>query len=122
MYAVKRGPRRGVQTGRIDVILRTPHIHYLEFLAEQHGLSISGALGRILDKHADLALSTTKKPPRKEPKHLLLEPRHAEILDKLSVRYGLFKADIARRLIDAAMEQDDMVGDDDAYLARRIGR
>ncbi len=105
IYARKRGPKRGRRTTTIDISLRTPHVHYLEYLAEQQGLSVSGAFGFIVEKHAALAL-LTYKPPRKEKKHLLIEPRHADILDKLAIRSGLFKADIARRLIDEAMAKD----------------
>lgn len=109
MYAKKRGPRCGRQTTTIDLSLRTPHVHYLEYLAEQHGLSVSGAFGLILEKHTSLTL-LSYKPPRKEKKHLLIDPRHAEILERLAVRSGLFKADIARRLIDEAMARDEVVG------------
>lgn len=63
----------------------------------------------IVERHAAAAL-LTYKPPRKEKKELSIDPRHAAILDKLAVKSGLFKADIARRLIDQAIAQDEMVG------------
>jgi len=89
----------------IDLDLRTPHIHYLEYLAEQTGLSLSDAFGTIIEKNAALAL-LTYKPPRKEKKHFTIDPRHAEVLERLAVRAGLFKADIARRMIDEAIAND----------------
>ena len=93
----------------IDLSLRTPHVHYLEYLAEQHGLSVSGAFGFILEQHASLVM-LNYKPPRKRRKHLSIDPKHADILDRLAVRSGLLKADVARRLIDEAMAKDEVVG------------
>ena len=101
----RRGSQRGLRTRKIDVHLRTPHVHYLEYLAEQTGVSLSGAFGSIIEKHAALALMSYK-PPRKEEKHLSIEPGHADILSKLAVQQGLRKADIARRLIEEAMASD----------------
>lgn len=109
LRAQNHGSKRGLRTSRIDISLRTPHLHYLEYLAEQAGTSISGAFGVIVERHAAAAL-LTYKPPRKEKKELSIDPRHAAILDKLAVKSGLFKADIARRLIDQAIAQDEMVG------------
>lgn len=97
--------RRDGRRSTIVIGLRTPHIHYLEYLAEQTGVSLSEAFGSVVEKQAALAL-LSYKPPRKEKKHFVIDPRHAEILDKLAVKSGLFKADIARRLIDEALAND----------------
>ena len=105
----KRGSQRGRRTMRLNVCLRTPHVHYLEDLAEQTGMSVSGAFGSIVEKHAFLALMSYK-PPRKEEKYLTIEPGHADILTRLATQQGLYKADIARRLIEAAMAGDEVVG------------
>ena len=89
--------------------LRTPHVHYLEYLAEQLGVSLSGAFGSVVEKHAVLAL-ISYKPPRKERRHLSIEPEHAVALARLANQQGLCKADAARRLIEQAMALDEAVG------------
>lgn len=93
----------------IGLHLRAPHVDYLERLAEQTGVSLSDAFGMVIEKNAALAL-LTYKPPRKEYKHFTITPRHTEILEKLAVRSGLFKADIARRLIDEEIASDRVLG------------
>lgn len=100
---------RGARTAHIVAYLRTQHVHYLEFLAEQLGVSLSGAFGSVIEKHGAIVL-TSYLPPRKETKHFRIEPRHAELISRIAMRQGLPKADIARRLIEEAMAQDEVVG------------
>ena len=94
---------------RIDLGLRTPHVNYLEYIAEQEGTSVSAAFGAILEKHAGAALANYK-PPRKHLKALSIDPRHVEILSKLATKHGLFGYDMARRLIEEAIAPDKVVG------------
>lgn len=101
--------RRSTRSEVIDVQLRAPHVHYLEYLAEQAGISVSSAFESILEKQAALAL-LAYKPPRKRRMSFSLNPKNAEVLDRLAVKAGLFKADIARRLIDEALANDRSLG------------
>lgn len=109
IYAKKKRVQGDLAYKTIFIGLRSPHVQYLERIARQRGLSVSGAFGLIVEENAFSELPNAK-PPRKETKHLLINPKHAAILDKLAIRSGLYKADIARRLIDEAMVREEMAG------------
>ena len=94
---------------RVEIGLRSQHIHYLEYLAEQNGVSLSVAFSQIISRYA-VTSSATRKPPRKRRQDVVLDSRHVALLDRLALEQGLFRADVARRLIDAAIAEDRMVG------------
>lgn len=89
----------------IDVTLRDPHVAYLERLAEREEISVSAAFANILEQRA-IGMGTTERPPRKARKHFSITEPHLALLDRLTVRLGLKRSDVARRLIDWAMAEE----------------
>ena len=46
------------------------------------------------------------KPARKVRKHFSLQIRHLSFIDRLTVKWGMSRAAVARRLIDEALAKD----------------
>jgi hypothetical protein len=99
-------PKTKRRVGPIDLTLRTQQLQYLEYLAERDELPLSRALARIIDRCAEVPWSHPVNPTKKARKHFFLAPKHIALLDQLSVIWGLPRSDVARRLIDEALEKD----------------
>lgn len=90
---------------RVQFDLRTPHVTYLKALADRREIprrSISRAIGQII---GDLAEEIGTLPPLATPtlkvtKHVSITVTEIESLDQLSMRWGLNRSDVLRRLID----------------------
>ena len=95
---VKNGGSRKDPT--IDLRLRTHHAECLHIIARRDEISVSKAFANILEKHADLTDPSISEPAHKSRLHLWASLTHIAILDRLSVKWGLTRSDVARRLID----------------------
>lgn len=90
----------------MDVALRTQHVDYLEYLAERDGITLSHAFSLVLEAFK-IAARTRRKPPNKRAdKHFSLGDEHHAFLQRLSVDWGVSQSEVARRLIDGAIQQD----------------
>lgn len=90
----------------VDLTLRTKQVQYLEYIAERDDIPLSHALGQILASAIETEAPATERKTIKIRKHFSLTIQHVQFLDKLSTRYGLWRSDIARRLIDDALSKD----------------
>ena len=73
---------------------------WLHIIARRDEISVSKAFANILEKHADLTDPSISEPAHKSRLHLWASLTHIAILDRLSVKWGLTRSDVARRLID----------------------
>lgn len=89
----------------VELRLRTPQAAYLERLAGATDTDESRALRRLIDRRiAQDVEPPPSSPAKKQRKHLKLGRRHVAFLDKIRDRLGLSRSDMARRIIDDAME------------------
>lgn len=86
----------------IGLTLRTQQADYLERVAESEETSLSQAFGSILEAMAGETDIPAKSPTWRVRKHLVIDPRHQDVLNRLAAKWGLSKSDVARRLIDQA--------------------
>lgn len=97
------GQRRNKPT--MDTYLRSPQLAYLRRISEREGVSLSQALGSIIETQAEVA-SDQSSSSRKARTTLTLEPAQLALLDRLALKLGLSRSDVARRLIDHAQAND----------------
>lgn len=90
----------------VDVRLRSREVAYLEYLAERDEISVSKAFGLVVERHAQSAETLPRRPIRKVRSHFWMKPEHLVILDRLAVKWGVFRSDVARRLIGQALAED----------------
>lgn len=93
----------------LDVRLRTQQARYLERVKEREGLSLSRVFGEILARYTAEVATLPIKPTQKARRHLWIEPRELEILNRLSIKWGVSKGEVARRVIDAAIAEDVLI-------------
>ena len=93
--------------GTVFLRLRTPQIGYLEHQARWDGISLSQAFASILDRYAPAHISSIPATGGSERRHLTIDPDHAAVLADLSVKWGMERSEVARRLIDIAMTTSD---------------
>lgn len=99
-------PKSGTRIAAVDLTLRTQQIVYLEYLSERDDSPLSHALGKIIDKAMLVIVLEQGRPTRKVRKHFSMSPAHVAFIDRLSVKWGIPRSDVARRLIDEALAKD----------------
>lgn len=90
---------------RINVLLRSQQMDYLEYLAERDDTSIGKALGDLIEQHAPPEI-TTRPQGRMVTLHIWVRDDRLAVLDRLVAHWGLSRSDITRRIIDVAAEID----------------
>lgn len=93
----------------MDFVLRTQQIQYLEYLAERADISISEAFGRVIERSLEAIRIEASQPAQKIRKHLTVEHAHIAFIDSLAIKWGLPRSDVARRVIDMALAEDQTV-------------
>jgi hypothetical protein len=91
---------------RLQVELRSQQANFLQKTADNEYISLSKALGGIIGRYGHDTLSTYRKAAKKVRFHFVIHPDHLALLDMISVKAGLFRSDVIRRLIDRAAERD----------------
>ncbi len=92
-----------------DLTLRTQHVQYLEYIADRDDIPLSHALEKVL---ADAAAGDAPPNGRrtvKIRKHFSIAVAHVTFLDTMAARLGLWRSDVARRLIDEARAKDQTI-------------
>lgn len=94
----------------IDVTLRSQQIDYLRRVAEREDVSLSRALACIIETYAEIAASKPRRPTRKARTHFHSTPAHVALIDQLTVKWGVRKSEVVRRVIDGALAADPWIG------------
>ncbi len=99
-------------SNRVDVtlLLRSPQVIYLEYLAERDASSLSSALEWVIrDRMAAIPALIIVNPALKARKTCTLTPECVAYLDRLSGQWGLERSDVVRRIVDDAKMKDEAV-------------
>ena len=100
----RRQPGPGV---RVDFLVRSQHVEYLEYVAERDQVSLSAALTTVLDENLiGFSRPAGGRRSGKERLHLYIPAHHLALLDRLAVMTGLSRTDAAMRVIEAALQSD----------------
>lgn len=96
----------------IRLRIRTPQADYLEQMARWSDGTISDAFDSILERHASSAYGKTVAQSalvaREERRRFVIDSDRLAFLDRLCVRWGVCRAEAARRLIDMELVGDQM--------------
>lgn len=84
--------------------LRTPHMRYLRTVAERESMTLSGVFATIIAYHGDVMMQSPLR-VEKVPLHVFMTSDQLAILDRLAVLWGVKRSEVARRLIDQAMDE-----------------
>lgn len=87
----------------VQLRLLSHEVKFLERYAAQEEISVSRALGRVIDESAWLPLDTRRKSPSQVNRHLWLTDESLALLERLRARMGLSRSDVVRRILDGAI-------------------
>lgn len=92
---------------RVDFKIRKHHVDYLNRIASIDDTSLSRAFGNLVGRHEGRhAGKENQTPAQKARLDLRVASPHLAIIDRLCMRWGMSRSDVARRLIDGALEKE----------------
>lgn len=101
----------------VELNLKSRHVDYLRSRSLRNQTTLSSSFRTIIDERATHMLSEAKQgtPSTKSPMGLSLREDQISLLDALAMQLGVWRVEVARRLIDEAMAEDALMSSLDAH-------
>lgn len=99
-------PSGGKRGQRTKICLRTQQFHYLEYVAEREEISISQALGAVLERFKELIKPVRKPTNYKRTINLSLSAEETAFLARVAADRGVRPSEVTRMIIDTVMTND----------------
>lgn len=93
----------------VEFILRTQQADYLRYIADRDSTTLSAAFGAIVENYRSRQMPLQARSPQKIRTQLYVATIDRDFLDGLAIVLGVYRSDVARRLIDDAVARDDTV-------------
>lgn len=88
----------------VQLRLLSHEVRFLQTIAEREDISVSKALGRIIDESATPApVVERRRSPKQVSRNLWIDNERLAAVERLRARQGVSRSEVVRRILDAAM-------------------